>query len=117
MGGTGGAGRAGRSVCLLPEELVRVWLASSQGQLPRQPGAPPHPPGAFHLLMIPESLQSLARWRLRPGTWRAGVGGGQAGTRPIPHLRNGPTVASKAATAPDRLRWVSRALLAQETAA
>ena len=104
-------------MCLLPEELVWVWLASSQGQLLRQPGALPHPPGAFHLLMILESLQGLARLETQARTWRAVVGGGQAGTRPIPRLRNGPTVACKAAPAPDRLPWVSRTLLAQETAA
>lgn len=60
-----------------------MWPASSQGQLPRQPRAPPHPPGAFHLLKIPESLQGLARRETQAlGSRGGGRGGG--GTRPIP---------------------------------
>ena len=83
---TPGAGqRAGlrAGLCVLaPGGAAWVWPASSQGQLPRQPRAPPHPPRAFHLLMIPESLQGLARQETQAPD--LGSRGGGAGTRPTP---------------------------------
>ena len=80
-----GAGqRAGQraGLCVLaPRGAAWVWPASSQGQLPRQPRAPPHPPGAFHLLMIPESLQGLARLETQAPDRRS-RGGGRHPTHP-----------------------------------
>ena len=80
-----------------------MWPASSQGQLPRQPRAPPHPPGAFHLLKIPESLQGLAR-RETPALGSRGGGRGRGRGRHPAH----PSTALGGRA--------SRMLLAQETA-